>query len=99
MAVDEGKMKWDGKVAEYLPGYQLYDGYASRELTMRDVLSHRSGLARGDLLWYGTDYSRDEILRRTRYLKPSWGFRSQFGYQNLMFLAAGEAVARAERSR
>ena len=98
MAVDEGKMKWDGKVAEYLPGYQLYDGYASRDLTMRDVLSHRSGLARGDLLWYGTDYSRDEILRRTRYLKPSWGFRAQFGYQNLMFLAAGEAVARAERS-
>ncbi|MEP7382771.1 MAG: serine hydrolase, partial [Gemmatimonadota bacterium] len=97
MAVDEGKMKWDERVSAYLPGFQLYDTYASRDLTMRDALSHRSGLARGDFMWYAGGFSRDEILRRVRYLKPSWGFRSTFGYQNVMLLAAGEAVARAEQ--
>jgi CubicO group peptidase (beta-lactamase class C family) len=63
-------------------------------LTVRDLLSHRSGLERGDLLWYGTEYDRDEILRRTRYLKPTWSLRSTFGYQNLMFLAAGQLIAK-----
>ena len=97
MAVDEGKMKWDEHVSAYLPGFQLYDTYASRDLTVRDALSHRSGLARGDFMWYAGGFSRDEILRRVRYLKPSWGFRSTFGYQNIMLLAAGQAVAAAQR--
>jgi CubicO group peptidase (beta-lactamase class C family) len=92
--VDEGKLKWDDPVTKYLPGFELYDPYVTRELTVRDLLSHRSGLERGDLLWYGTEYDRDEILRRTRYLKPTWSLRSTFGYQNLMFLAAGQLVAR-----
>jgi CubicO group peptidase (beta-lactamase class C family) len=94
MLVDEGKLKWDDPVTKYLPGFELYDPYVTRELTVRDLLSHRSGLERGDFLWYGSDYDRDEILRRTRYLKPTWSLRSTFGYQNLMFLAAGQLVAR-----
>ena len=65
---------------------------------MRDLLSHRSGLARGDRLWYGSGLSRAEILRRVRFLEPSWSFRSQFGYQNLMYLAAGEVVANAAQT-
>jgi CubicO group peptidase (beta-lactamase class C family) len=73
----------------------MYDAYAARELTMRDALSHRSGLARGDFMWYAADYGRDEVLRRVRYLKPSWSFRSNFGYQNIMYLAAGQAAAAA----
>ncbi|MEW6130010.1 MAG: serine hydrolase [Acidobacteriota bacterium] len=93
MLVDEGKMKWDDGATKYLPGFQLFDPYASREITMRDLLCHRSGLERGDLMWYGSAYSRDEILQRVRHLKPSWSFRSQFGYQNIMYLAAGQAVA------
>lgn len=93
MLVDEGKVKWDDPAAKYLPELELYDPYASRELTVRDLLSHRSGLSRGDLLWYGNTLSRDDILHRVRYLKPSWSFRSQFGYQNIMYLAAGEVVA------
>ena len=97
MAVDEGKMKWDERVSAYLPGFQLYDTYASRDLTMRDALSHRSGLARGDFMWYAGGFPREEILRRVRYLKPSWGFRSLFGYQNIMFLASGEAVAAVQQ--
>jgi len=93
--VDEGKVKWDDPVTKYLPGFQLYDMYASRELTVRDLLSHRVGLATfgGDLLWYETGYDRGEILRRVRFLKPTTSFRSRYGYQNIMFVAAGEIVA------
>lgn len=94
--VDEGKVKWDDKVTKYLPSFELYDPYVTRELTIRDLLSHRSGLATfgGDLLWYESEYSRDEILRRIRFLKPTSSFRSRFGYQNILFLAAGEVVAK-----
>lgn len=92
MLVDEGKIKWDDPATKYLPGFQLYDPVVTRELTVRDLLTHRVGLERGDLLWYATDYSRDEILRRIRYLKPSSSMRSKFGYQNIMFLAAGQIV-------
>jgi CubicO group peptidase (beta-lactamase class C family) len=94
LLVDEGKVRWDDPAAQYLPALELYDPYATRELTIRDLLSHRSGLARGDLLWYGSDLSREQILHRVRFLRPSWSFRSQFGYQNLMYLAAGEVSAR-----
>src|SRR5215471_5445700 len=92
LLVDEGKIKWDDPVVKHLPGFQLYDPYVTRELTVRDLLCHRSGLERGDALWFGTNYDRGEILRRVRYLKPSWSFRSTFGYQNIMFLAAGQIV-------
>ena len=95
MLVDDGKMKWDVPITAYLPGFQMYDSYAARELTVRDVLSHRSGLARGDFMWYAAAYGRDEVLRRVRHLKPSSSFRSSFGYQNMMFLAAGQAAAAA----
>ncbi|MEX2283095.1 MAG: serine hydrolase [Gemmatimonadota bacterium] len=93
LLVDEGKVRWDDPVAQHLPGFQMNDPYVSKELTLRDALSHRSGLARGDRLWYASEYDRAEILRRVRYLEPSWSFRSQFGYQNLMYLAAGQTAA------
>jgi CubicO group peptidase (beta-lactamase class C family) len=95
MLVDEGKVRWDDVATRYLPNLQLYDPYATRELSIRDLLSHRSGLMRGDLVWYGTEFDRDEILRRVRFLQPTWSFRAQFGYQNIMYLAAGQVVARA----
>lgn len=92
--IDEGKLKWDDKVSQYLPEFQMYDPYVTRELTVRDLVTHRSGLDTfsGDLLWYETNYSTDEILRRVRYLKPTSSFRSRYGYQNLMFTAAGRIV-------
>ena len=95
LLVDEGKIKWDDPVTKYLPEFQLYDPYVTREMTVRDLLSHRSGLATfgGDLLWYESSYDRKEILRRIRYLKPTSSFRSRYGYQNIMFLAAGEIVS------
>ncbi len=94
MLVDEGRIKWDDPVTKHLPDFELYDPYVTRELKVRDLLTHRSGLERGDFLWYGSEYDRDEILRRTRYLRPTWSFRSTFGYQNLMYLAAGQLAAR-----
>jgi CubicO group peptidase (beta-lactamase class C family) len=92
--VDEGKLKWDDPATKHLPGFQLHDPFVTRELTVRDLLSHRSGLATfgGDLLWFETSYPREEIIRRVRFLKPASSFRSAFGYQNILFLAAGEIV-------
>jgi CubicO group peptidase (beta-lactamase class C family) len=96
MAVDEGKLKWAAPVTTYLPWFQLYDPFASREITVRDMLSHNSGLGRrGDPLWYGTVYTRHEVLRRVRYLKPIASFRTEYGYQNIMVMGAGEATAAA----
>lgn len=95
--VDEGKVSWDDPVTKHLPWFQMYDPYVTRELTIRDLLSHRSGLATfgGDLLWYETNYDRNEILRRVRHLKPVSSFRSRYGYQNIMFIAAGQVVEAA----
>ena len=92
MLVDDKKIKWDDSATQYLPGFQLYDPYVTRELTIRDLLTHRVGLERGDQLWYASPFDRDEVLRRIRYLKPSSSMRSRFGYQNVMFLAAGQVI-------
>ena len=93
LLVQDKKISWDDRATDHLKGFQLYDPYVTREITVRDLLSHRSGLGRrGDLLWYGQDFSREEILRRIRFLKPNSSFRSQFGYQNIMFLAAGQIM-------
>ncbi|MBL7941828.1 MAG: serine hydrolase, partial [Flavobacteriales bacterium] len=92
--VDEGKLKWDDPVRKYLPDFTLYDPYVSESMTVRDLLCHRSGLATfsGDLIWYGTDKSREEVVANARYLKPTMGFRAGYGYSNIMFLAAGEVL-------
>lgn len=94
--VDEGKIKWDDRVIKYLPEFQLADSYTTREMTIRDLVSHRSGFDTfsGDLLWYETNYTNDEIIGRLRYLKPKTSFRSSYGYQNLMFITAGKIVER-----
>ncbi len=94
LLVDEGKLRWDDKVVKYLPWFQLYDPWVTHEFTVADLLSHRSGLATfsGDLLWYDSTYSREEIIRRARFLKRATSFRTRFGYQNIMFIAAGEIV-------
>jgi len=89
--VDEGKLKWDDKVVDYLPWFKLYAPYVTENITVRDLVSHRSGLYTfsGDLLWYHTNYSTEDVVRRAQYLKPHYGFREHFGYQNIMFAAAG----------
>ena len=95
--VDEGKVRWDDRVTKFLPDFRLYDPWVSSQMTIRDLLSHRSGLDTfsGDLLWYDTTYTTDEIIRRARYLKPVSDFRTKYGYQNLMFITAGRVIEKA----
>ena len=95
--VDEGALSWDDRVVDHLPGFRLHDPYATREMTVRDLLSHRSGNASGagDLLWLRSIYTRDEIVRRLRFIEPVHGFRARYGYQNVMYIAAGELAEAA----
>ena len=92
--VDEKKIAWNDKVSKYLPDFQMYDPWVTSELTIRDLVSHRVGLDTfsGDLLWFNTTYTMDDMLKRVRYLKPVSSFRTRYGYQNLMFVAAGKIV-------
>jgi CubicO group peptidase (beta-lactamase class C family) len=94
MLVDEKKIGWDDKVSKYLPDFQMYDPWVTSELTIRDLVTHRVGLDTfsGDLLWYETTYSPDQILSRIHFLKPVSSFRTRYGYQNLMFIAAGRVI-------
>jgi CubicO group peptidase (beta-lactamase class C family) len=94
MLCDDDKLSWDHPVQKHIPDLQLHDPYVTRELTIRDLLCHRCGLPRGDFIWYGTIHDRSEVLRRARFIKPQWSFRSHFGYQNIMFLVAGEVVGK-----
>ncbi|NIM48777.1 MAG: serine hydrolase, partial [Gemmatimonadales bacterium] len=93
MLVDEGKVRWDDPVTDYLPGFRVYNEWVTREVTIRDLLSHRMGVARGDFLWFGTGYSRDEVVHHIRYLEPVAGFRAQYGYSNNMYITAGQLIA------
>ena len=95
MLVDERKITWDDPLTSVMPGFEMFDPWVTREVTIRDALTHRTGLADslGELaLWYSSGLSRDEIVHRIRYLKPAYGFRSTFDYNNLMVLAAGQVV-------
>ncbi len=90
--VDEGKVDWDKPVRTYLPAFELQDVVASERMTPRDLLCHRSGLPRHDLMWYGSDFSRNELFDRLRHLEPNKDFRAVWQYQNLMFMTAGYLV-------
>jgi CubicO group peptidase (beta-lactamase class C family) len=91
MLVDERKLRWDDAVAQHLGSFQLQDPFVSRELTIRDLLTHRAGLARSDNLWIAAPFDRAEVLRRARQL-PVSSFRAEYGYNNIMYIAAGEVV-------
>ena len=93
--VDQGKIRWDDKVIDHLPGFQMYDPWVTREMTIRDLLVHRSGLGlgAGDLLFVPrTNLSRAESVRRLRYIKPATSFRSGFAYDNVLYMVAGQLI-------
>ena len=93
--VDEGKISCDDPVYQRLPGFQMYDPYVAHEMTIRDLLTHRSGmgLGEGDLLFIPhTTYSRDDIIYRLRFMKPETSFRSGYAYDNLLYVAAGQSI-------
>lgn len=92
MLVDEGRLDWDDPVTRHLPSYQLADPFISRELTVRDLLTHRAGLSRSDNLWIAAPFDRGEVLRRARHLSSTSGFRAEYGYHNVMYIAAGEVA-------
>ncbi|MDB4915224.1 MAG: serine hydrolase [Gemmatimonadetes bacterium] len=96
--VDEGRLKWDDKVSAYLPTLQLSDAYVTQQLTVRDLLTHRIGLARSDNLWLVAPFTRAEVLRHARYLAPPAGFRVEYGYNNLAYILAGEVAGAASGS-
>jgi CubicO group peptidase (beta-lactamase class C family) len=87
--VDQGKLDWDKPVRDYLPDFRLWDQFATERMTPRDLVTHRSGLPRHDLMWYNSPFSRQELFERLRYLEPNKDFRTTFQYQNLMFMTAG----------
>src|ERR1700722_8011511 len=93
--VDQGKIGWDDKVIDHLPGFQMYDPWVTREMTIRDLLVHRSGLGlgAGDLLFVPrTNLSRAESVRRLRYIKPATSFRSAYAYDNIFYMVAGQLI-------
>jgi CubicO group peptidase (beta-lactamase class C family) len=93
--VDQGKLKWTDRVVDKLPGFQMYDPYATQHMTIRDLLTHRSGLGLGEgdlLIVPSTTRSRADIVHALRYLKPVTGFRETFAYDNILYIVAGALV-------
>ncbi len=92
--VDRGELSWDDKVVDVLPGFKLSDPEITAKITVEDLLAHRSGFETfdGDLIWYGTQRSTEEVVRRIRYREMPYGLREKFGYSNLMFITAGEVI-------
>jgi CubicO group peptidase (beta-lactamase class C family) len=93
--VDEGKLRWDDKVIDHMPDFRMYDAWVTRELTIRDLLVHRSGLGlgAGDLLFLPkSDLSRAETVKRLRHIKPATSFRSGYAYDNVLYMVAGQLI-------
>src|SRR5580765_4087608 len=95
LLVEEGKIEWDAPVVRYLPAFAMWDPFVTHEITVRDLLVHRSGLGlgAGDLLWWpASTYDRKEIARRLRFIKPATSFRSAYAYDNVLYLVAGQLI-------
>jgi len=95
LLVEEGKIEWDAPVARTLPWFQMWDPYVTREISVRDLLVHRSGLGLGAgdlLLWPESAYTRNEIVRRLRFIPLARSFRSAYAYDNMLYIAAGEVI-------
>ncbi len=92
--VEEKKLFWDDLVIDHLPSFRLHDATVTRQITVRDLLCHRGGLPTwgGDLIGYGSRYTRDEIIAKIRHIRPAYPFRSGYGYCNMLFLVAGQLI-------
>ncbi len=98
LLVDENKVVLDKPVREYYPGFMMYDKYVTEHITPRDLLTHRCGVSRYDMAWFLNDWTREQVLDKIRYLKPNYGFREYFQYNNYMFVAAGRIVELASNT-
>ncbi len=90
--VDEGLIQWDDPVIDVLPEFRLWDQYATTNLTIRDLLTHRTGMPRHEFVWYNSKMNKSELLRRIRYLQPSFEIRERYQYGQLMYFTAGLAM-------
>lgn len=94
MLNDEGKLDWDTPVRHYLPEFEMHDPVASERMTPRDLISHRVGMAGHDLVWYSSDFSREDLVHRLRFLESDHDFRSGYHYSNLLVMTAGYLTGR-----
>jgi CubicO group peptidase (beta-lactamase class C family) len=94
LLVDEEQIVWNDHVRKHVPGFELYDPFVTREATLVVLLAHRTGLQPGDKLWSKNEFAPDEIVRRMRFLRSKYSFRSRFSYNNLAYLVAGQVVER-----
>lgn len=95
--VDRGALDWDDRVIEHLPEFQMHDPWVTREMTVRDLLAHRSGLGpgAGDLLFLPrTTFSRQDIVARLRHIRPKTSFRSEYAYSNVLYIVVGALIER-----
>lgn len=92
MLVDQGKLDWDNPIKSYIPPIKFYNNELDNSITIRDMLSHRTGISRHDLIWYKSDFNRKELFEKLKYLEPSQPIRQGFLYNNLMYVAAGQIV-------
>lgn len=92
MLVEEGKLTWDKPIRESVPSIQFYNDQLNNNVTLRDILSHRTGVTRHDLIWYKSPFTRKELFEKLKYLEPQEPMRETFLYNNLMFSAVGEII-------
>jgi CubicO group peptidase (beta-lactamase class C family) len=90
--VEEGALEWDQQVIDILPEFRLWDEYSTTKLTIRDLLTHRTGLPRHDLAWYGSKMSKEELLKKIRFLQPTFELREKYHYGQLSYFVAGTAM-------
>ena len=95
LLVEEGKIEWDAPVIRYLPSFVMWDSWVTRQLTVRDLLVHRSGLGlgAGDLLWWPpSNYTRKEVIQKIQFIQPATSFRNAYAYDNVLYIVAGEVI-------
>ena len=90
--VNDGKLDWDKPIKNYVPSIQFYNNELNNSITIRDMLSHRTGVTRHDLIWYKSDFSRAELFEKLKYLEPAQPLRQGFLYNNLMYAASGHII-------
>ncbi|MEI7803418.1 MAG: serine hydrolase domain-containing protein, partial [Bacteroidota bacterium] len=100
--VEEGKLKWTDKVRDYIPEFKMYNDYVTENFTIQDLLTHRSGLGLGvgDLMLFpdGSDFTINDVVKNFQFFKPVSAFRTQFDYDNQLYIVAGEVIARISKT-
>src|SRR5881397_1848980 len=92
LLVEDGKLDWDKPIRQFVPSIQFYNDDLNRTITIRDMLSHRTGITRHDLIWYKSNFTQKELFERLKYLEPTEAPRSVFLYNNMMYSGAGYAI-------